>query len=239
MDCNKEDALKAQQVAERKIVSEDYLGAKKFILKAQRLFPNLSGVPQMLAVVDTHSSACEASDNLSSKWHQILQVERTADEKTVRKQYRKLLFLLHPDKNKYAGAVSAFKLVVDALEAFEKEKELAKVFANVSERPVKASCFWAVCPECKTPSEHVESLQHQYVQCLQCLRPFVAVKLPQHEEPCQSKSEDTSFDTLDKKPKQDLHDDNDGEVDEKTGNFDESKKKEKASSSSSEDVGKK
>lgn len=196
MDCNKEDAIKAQQVAESKIVSGDYLGAKKFILKAQRLFPNLGGLPQLLAVVDVHSSTSEVTDHLAANWHQILQVDRCADEETVRKQYRKLLLLLHPDKNKYAGAASAFKLVKDAWEVFEREKDLAKLFTKdgMSQPSSRPTFFWTICPECKTLSEHANSVEQQYVQCLHCLWPFLAVKIPHNEEPSQSKCQDESVD---------------------------------------------
>ncbi|MCO5564376.1 hypothetical protein L7F22_018036 [Adiantum nelumboides] len=186
MDCNKEDAIKAREVAEGKLLSEDYLGAKKFILKSQRLYPSLSGLTQMLTLVNVHISACEAGDDLSAVWHEILQVGEYADEETVRKQYRKLLLLLHPDKNKYTGAESAFKLVQCARDAFEKGKELAKASddVGVSQR------FWTLCPDCKTLSEHLESLEHQFVQCPQCLRSFLATRFAQSKETSQSKSKE-------------------------------------------------
>lgn len=233
MECNKEDAIKAQQVAEHKIVMHDYLAAKKFILKAQRLFPSLGGLPQMLAVVDIHCIACEASNDLPSKWHQILQVEQNADEEIIRKQYRKLLLLLHPDKNKFAGAASAFKLLKDAYEAFEKEKKLDRPSANTSNsQPAsKAVCFWTECPKCKKQSEHTESLENQYVQCPGCLWPFLAVRLPQTKEPCMS--QDESVDSLQRQTKPDSHEA------EKKRNCDETKEKDKVHSSSSDEIGKK
>ncbi|KAI5069696.1 hypothetical protein GOP47_0015997 [Adiantum capillus-veneris] len=186
MDCNKEDAIKARDVAEGKMLSEDYLGAKKFILKSQRLFPMLGGLTQMLALVDVHISAGQAGDELSVNWHQILQVEECADEETVRKQYRKLLLLLHPDKNKYPGAESAFKLVQSAHEAFEKGKELAKASVDVG----VIRRFWALCTECKAQSEHLESMEYQFVQCPQCLRSFLAVRFAQSKETSQTKSKE-------------------------------------------------
>ncbi|KAK9664280.1 hypothetical protein RND81_14G030500 [Saponaria officinalis] len=47
-------------------------------------------------------------------WYAILQVEQTADETLIKKQYRKFALLLHPDKNQFAGAEAAFKLIGEA-----------------------------------------------------------------------------------------------------------------------------
>ncbi|XP_056843239.1 uncharacterized protein LOC108858421 isoform X2 [Raphanus sativus] len=47
-------------------------------------------------------------------WYEILGVDRLADDETVKKQYKKLALLLHPDKNKLNGAEGAFKLVLEA-----------------------------------------------------------------------------------------------------------------------------
>lgn len=239
MECNREDAIKAQQMAEHKIVMEDYSAAKKLALKAQRLFPSLSGLPQMLAVVDVHCIASEDLDCLPSKWHQILQTEQNAGEEAVRKQYRRLLLLLHPDKNKFAGAASAFKLVKAAYEAFEKEK-LDKPAAQVGDnQPVsKPGCFWTVCPKCRTSAEHMEISEHQYVQCLGCLCPFIAVRNPQTKESCQSKSQHESADSFQKQTKPDSQHD-EVKAEKEKMDSDESRQKGKVLSSSSEDFGNK
>src|SRR5690606_35409676 len=47
-------------------------------------------------------------------WYGILGVDPLADDESVRKQYRKLALMLHPDKNKCKGAEGAFKLVSEA-----------------------------------------------------------------------------------------------------------------------------
>nr|GMD90122.1 uncharacterized protein LOC109159457 [Ipomoea batatas] len=47
-------------------------------------------------------------------WYGILQVDRSADEVTIKKQYRKLALVLHPDKNKFPGAEAAFKIIGEA-----------------------------------------------------------------------------------------------------------------------------
>ncbi|XP_048331373.1 uncharacterized protein LOC125422906 [Ziziphus jujuba] len=113
MDCNKDEATRAKEIAEKKFMAKDIAGAKKFALKAQNLFPGLEGIPQMLATLDVYISA-ENKINGEADWYGILGVEQQADDEAVRKQYRKLALMLHPDKNKSIGAEGAFKLISEA-----------------------------------------------------------------------------------------------------------------------------
>lgn len=113
MDCNKEEADRAKDLAERKMESKDFVNAKKVAQKAQKLYPDLKDISQMILVCDVHCAAQKKVGN-ENDWYGILQVEPTADEMTIKKQYRKLALLLHPDKNKLAGASDAFKFVGEA-----------------------------------------------------------------------------------------------------------------------------
>lgn len=113
MDCNKDDAIKAREIAERKFNAKDMEGAKKFALKAQTLYPRLEGISQMLATLNVYASA-ENQMYGEADWYGVLGVTPQADEDTIRKQYRKLALMLHPDKNKSIGAEGAFKLISEA-----------------------------------------------------------------------------------------------------------------------------
>nr|CAB3468293.1 unnamed protein product [Digitaria exilis] len=113
MECNKEEALKAREIAIKKLENKDFAGAKRIALKAQRIFPEIENIPQLLTVCEVHCAA-EAKMNGMLDFYGILQVEGTADEMTIKKQYRKLVLSLHPDKNNYVGAESAFKFVAEA-----------------------------------------------------------------------------------------------------------------------------
>ncbi|CAA7057220.1 unnamed protein product [Microthlaspi erraticum] len=79
MECNKDEANRAINIAERKLSEKDYVGAKKFVNKAQNLYPKLD--------------------------------DTKADEETMKKRYKKLALLLHPDKNRFRGAMDLFKVV--------------------------------------------------------------------------------------------------------------------------------
>ncbi|MED6172806.1 hypothetical protein PIB30_053348 [Stylosanthes scabra] len=113
MECNKDDAIKAKELAEKTLLQRDISSAKIFSTKAQELYPNLDGLPQLLATIEVYASA-EKKVNGEIDWYKVLGVEPTADDQTIRKHYRKLALILHPDKNKSAGADEAFNLITQA-----------------------------------------------------------------------------------------------------------------------------
>ncbi|KAE8720955.1 Bifunctional 3-dehydroquinate dehydratase/shikimate dehydrogenase isoform 1 [Hibiscus syriacus] len=114
MECNKEEAIRAKGIAEQKMQNGDFEGAKKFALKAQKLFPELDNITQLLAVCNVHYCAKNNTHGSEKDLYGILQIEPLADESLVKKQFRKLALLLHPDKNKFPGAEAAFKLIGEA-----------------------------------------------------------------------------------------------------------------------------
>ncbi|XP_057989268.1 uncharacterized protein LOC110649569 isoform X2 [Hevea brasiliensis] len=140
MECNKDEAAKAKEIAEKRFLANDLAGAKRFALKAQNLYPGLEGLPQMVATFDVYISA-ENKINGEEDWYGILGVNPKADDENVRKQYRKLALLLHPDKNKSIGADGAFKLISQAWSllsdkskrvAHDMKRRNAKVFQKAS-----------------------------------------------------------------------------------------------------------
>jgi len=110
---NMDEALKAKNVAETKFHARDIRGARKYALKAQNLCPTLEGILQMVSTLEVHHAA-ESKIDGESDWYRILSLGAFADEEEVKKQYRKLALLLHPDKNKSVGAEEAFKLISEA-----------------------------------------------------------------------------------------------------------------------------
>lgn len=114
MECNKEEANRAKGIAETKMHNKDFVGARKTALRAQQIFPDLENILQMLAVCNVHCAAEEKMVGNESDWYGILQVEQTADDVLIKKQYRKFALLLHPDKNKFPGAEAAFKMIGEA-----------------------------------------------------------------------------------------------------------------------------
>jgi curved DNA-binding protein CbpA len=67
----------------------------------------------MVATLEVHL-ASESKIDGESDWYRILSLSASADEEDVKKQYKRLALLLHPDKNKSVGGEVAFKLVSEA-----------------------------------------------------------------------------------------------------------------------------
>lgn len=125
MECNRDEALRAKEIAEKKLLEKDIRGARKFAVKAQNLNPGLDGISQMMKTLDVYLAA-EKTINGEGNWYGILGLDRVADEDAVRKQFRKLALMLHPDKNKTVGAEGAFKIISEAWSLLsDKNKKLA------------------------------------------------------------------------------------------------------------------
>ncbi|KAK6122967.1 hypothetical protein DH2020_043294 [Rehmannia glutinosa] len=117
MGCsNMEKAIRAKSTALEKMEKRDFPGARKFAVKAQKLDPDLEDIVQMILVCDVHCSDAEkmARQDDERDWYKILNIEPTADEASVRKQYNKMALSLHPDKNRFPGAAEAFQLINQA-----------------------------------------------------------------------------------------------------------------------------
>ncbi|MCO5558669.1 hypothetical protein L7F22_012255 [Adiantum nelumboides] len=138
MDCNRDEAARSRSIAEKKFMQQDYAGARKFALKARQLFPDLEGLVQFVAVMEVHATAQEKLQCGEMDWYGILQSEPSADEAFLRKQYRKLALVLHPDKNKSLGAEAAFKYISEA-------------WTILSDRIKKASYDSKRCPPASKP----------------------------------------------------------------------------------------
>ncbi|WMV21198.1 hypothetical protein MTR67_014583 [Solanum verrucosum] len=124
MECNKDEAVRAKEIAEQKLTEKDIAGAQKFALKAQKMYPGLDGLSQFLEVVNVYV-AHEKKTRGEVDFYGVLSLEPSADDETVRKQYKKLALALHPDKNKSVGADGAFKIVSEAWSAlYDRSKRM-------------------------------------------------------------------------------------------------------------------
>ncbi|XP_010434389.1 PREDICTED: uncharacterized protein LOC104718359 isoform X1 [Camelina sativa] len=116
MESNKEEARRALDIADRKLSENDYDGAKKIAIKAQALYPRVDGLEQVLKMIDVYLYASNKINGSRGEpdWYGVLGLDPLADDEAVKKRYKKLALLLHPDKNKFNGAEGAFKLVLEA-----------------------------------------------------------------------------------------------------------------------------
>ncbi|KAJ1703928.1 hypothetical protein LUZ63_003707 [Rhynchospora breviuscula] len=126
MECNRDEAERAKEIAKKKFEQKDFNGAKRFALKAQTLFPPLDGISLFITTIDVHLMA-ESIVGDEKDWYAIMSLSPSADDSTLKKQYKHLVLQLHPDKNKFPGAECAFKLVTNAFNVL-KDKSKRQMF---------------------------------------------------------------------------------------------------------------
>ncbi|XP_020108548.1 uncharacterized protein LOC109724217 [Ananas comosus] len=114
---SKARAEQAKARAEEKFRRRDVAGARAAALDAKSLFPGLPGLAPALAAYQVHfSAATRRLPTGAVDWHAVLDVPRNAAADAVKRQFKRLCLLTHPDKNASAAADGAFKLVVEAYE---------------------------------------------------------------------------------------------------------------------------
>ncbi|KAI6682718.1 hypothetical protein NL676_028631 [Syzygium grande] len=113
MECNKEEALRAKEIAEQKLAASDVDGARRFAAKARSLYAGLDGLSQLVATLDVYVAAQRTIAG-EADWYGVLGVDPSAGDDAIRRSYRRLALLLHPDKNKAVGADGAFKVLSEA-----------------------------------------------------------------------------------------------------------------------------
>lgn len=190
MEANKEEALKAIENAEKRFSQRDFAGAKNYALKAKELCPELEGISQMVSTFDVHI-ASEFRHNGEVDYYSVLGLKPTADKEAVKRQYKKLAVLLHPDKNKCVGADGAFKLVSEAWtwldnsmrSSYNLKRKYSSFHApgynkcsNLPASRSKLDTFWTICTACKVQYEYLRKYVNKKLSCKNCRGTFVAVE---------------------------------------------------------------
>lgn len=113
----------------REYVSEgDYEEALWILERLGQLNPALKEVAELGAVAEVCNAASSRSCACSSEkrnpdWYRILKVDEKSEPSAIKKRYRHLALLLHPDKNKHVKAEAAFKLVSEAYACLSDKKK--------------------------------------------------------------------------------------------------------------------
>ncbi|XP_058752932.1 uncharacterized protein LOC131626127 [Vicia villosa] len=200
MECNKDEALRAKEIAENRLQTSDFAGALKFAMKARRLFPDTQNITQIITICEVQCAAQNKISTSDMDWYGILLTDKFSEEAAIKKQYRKLALQLHPDKNKFAGAEAAFKLIVEANRVLSdpakrslyhmKISRLAGIkapqapshhhnsfhaqFHSQNSNSNKQETFWTSCQHCNTKYEYYKNIINATLHCRQCLKLFKA-----------------------------------------------------------------
>ncbi|XP_057796692.1 uncharacterized protein LOC131012718 [Salvia miltiorrhiza] len=194
MESYTEEALRAKAIAEKQFLARDFVGARSYAAKAQKLCPELEGISQMVATFGVYI-ASEAKANGELDFYSILGLDPSADRSKVKKQYKKMAVLLHPDKNRTVGADGAFRLVSEAWtllsdtvkrSSYDQRRNLfagystgAGAYDNCSKFPAPPSrmdSFWTVCTSCHVQYEYLRKYVNKRLSCKNCRGVFIAVE---------------------------------------------------------------
>ncbi|KAK3145544.1 hypothetical protein QOZ80_3BG0254250 [Eleusine coracana subsp. coracana] len=110
------EAEKACQRADELFRAGNICGAHRQASKAKRLCPSLPAAANALAAYEVVAAASGAA--AAGSWRAVLGIRpgAAATHDAIKKQFRRLSLLVHPDKNGCAAAEEAFKLLRQAFD---------------------------------------------------------------------------------------------------------------------------
>ncbi|CAH2079518.1 unnamed protein product [Thlaspi arvense] len=204
MEAYREEALKAKHIAERRFAEKDFTGARSYALRARSLYPDLEGLSQMVTTYEVYIASQGRRSSGEIDYYAVLGLKPSAGKREVKKQYKKMAVLLHPDKNKCLGANGAFQIISEAWTFlsnefkkstfYYKRKKLMDsmvVQKNSSTEyapgtagfdccpPVSSErhdTFWTVCTSCKVQYEYLRKYVNKRLSCKNCRGAFIAVE---------------------------------------------------------------
>ncbi|CAI8590807.1 unnamed protein product [Vicia faba] len=200
MDCNKEEALRAKDIAEKKMESKDFIGARTFVNKAQRLYPDLENIAQMLVVCDVHCSAEQKL--LEAAFKLIGEAQRVLLDREKR-------LLLNMSLSKFSmsrTAMPSHQRSVPVNFNPVMQTNFRPIFTNInpqqpqpqppqsqplqqqqSKQPTQQGLnggggptFWTMCSFCSVKFEYYRVVLNRSLRCQRCSKPFVAYEVDPH-----------------------------------------------------------
>ncbi|XP_071736707.1 uncharacterized protein [Rutidosis leptorrhynchoides] len=191
MDSNVEEALRAKEHAEKLFGVRDFVGAKQFALRAQALCPQLEGISQMVATFEIYA-ATATNMNRDVDYYSVLGLDPSAEKSMLKRRYKKMAVLLHPDKNRTVGADEAFKLVSEAWAVLSDNTKRSLYDAkrnkhvsvggyggsgfSVPESSRRLDTFWTVCTSCRVQYEYLRKYVNKKLSCKNCRGVFQAIE---------------------------------------------------------------
>ena len=179
-----QEALRLKVLAETKYNKSKLKSALKYAERALHLAPNLDGLSEMVTSFKILRVA-PTTTGATPDWYKILQVEPFAHINTIKKQYKKLALLLHPDKNPYAGSEEAFKLVGEAFrflsdkirrKEYDMKLRIRMQDDNVADLAA-VDTFWTACSTCRLLHKFERKYLGHILVCPSCKKSFKAVEV--------------------------------------------------------------
>ncbi|KAJ9181162.1 hypothetical protein P3X46_009320 [Hevea brasiliensis] len=185
----KQEALRLKAIAETKYTSDNIKSALKHAKKAHCLCPNLDGLSSILTALKILRVVSKTHSDITD-WYKILQVEPFSHINAIKKQYKKLALILHPDKNPYIGCEEAFKLVGEGFRVLSdkirrKEYDM-RLRIKLQEERVNdntvVETFWTACSRCRLLHQFERRYLGHNLVCPSCKKSFEAVEVEEEDK---------------------------------------------------------
>ena len=169
------EALRLKSLADDKYSAKDFKAALKHAKKAARLAPDLHGIPQMVTALRVLRSPC-------GDHYRALLIEPFSNLNAVRRQYKALALILHPDKNpssisSFPGSEEAFKRVCEAFRILS-DPVLREDYDEKLKTGSKSKTFWTACEVCRLFHQFDRKYLKQRLVCPRCKKSFLAEEVP-------------------------------------------------------------
>ncbi|KAK7307339.1 hypothetical protein VNO77_40302 [Canavalia gladiata] len=186
------EALRLKAMAEAKFkTSNDAKSALKYAKRAQRLAPHLDGVSESVTAL----TVLAAPD-----WYRVLGAEPFANTTTIRKQYKNLALLLHPDKNPHVASEEAFKLVGEAFHFLSDRSRRREYDAELRQKiQAESETFWTACSTCRLLHQFERRYLGNNLVCPSCNKSFKGVEAVQDDESGEARVRSRSLKLKEKK----------------------------------------
>nr|AFK45312.1 unknown [Medicago truncatula] len=168
---------------------------RKFIGRQPRSDANIDAqLDRILAVVDVlEASSLRLGSTRHPDYYSILRVKQSeaANRDLIRQQFKTLVRLLDPNKNKFPFADEALMRVREAWYVLSDPVRLEKLERQIRGDDVSAASFWTMCPYCWYLHEYERKYEDCSLRCANCKRTFhgTAVNPPDSESMVEGKEQ--------------------------------------------------
>ncbi|KAI3727968.1 hypothetical protein L6452_16592 [Arctium lappa] len=203
---SKWESIRLKTLAEQTYISSDLKLALKYAKRAHRLCPTLDGVSEMLTAFKILSAAATTIETTTTPhWYKILEVEPFSHINSIKKRYKKLALILHPDKNTFIASEEAFKLVNEAFSVLSdkiRRKEYDMKLRIAMQTAVEAAVdsgggavaedtFWTACSTCRLLHQFDRKYFGHNLMCPNCRKSFKAMEVDDVKKAMVSDERDT------------------------------------------------
>ncbi|KAA8540674.1 hypothetical protein F0562_024407 [Nyssa sinensis] len=195
MECNKDEAVRAKAIAEKKFTEKDLAGAKKFALKAQNLFPGLDDLPQFLATLEVYISAQKKINEAEFKgYYQKVTTGNPSVPAAGKNGFHAYTGNNNSSVRDQKSATYHQPTPAPSCPNHQPTPAPPRPTSHQPTpapsrptnhqptpgppRPSKPNTFWTACNRCKMQYEYLRNYLNQNLICPNCRQPFFALEMP-------------------------------------------------------------